>query len=358
MQKLVSGFSAAAKAKRHRGSLVWGILFAVAWFVATSGLMPVVRDAQQQPDGMTNEFGAFLSTQIFVGILLIVAVVLLSVGIVGEVNAFKFNRNDTALANSMNDRLATLSTMPRAAAYAIDTGKNADGSRDHRISDALPLEVERHFDQQTLGSITGALQTRLNIFGATVGIGAVNRRGLGIGGALTKGRAHGTTHADLTVSETTRASLMDDGLFSTYAIGDDTWRLIAMPNTAAYEWTYNLLLQLWHHFGSDATHTGRIVGSWVGPLSQAFAPSDVSYATDRLKHILSQPHETRPHVSFAGTLIGRNAILAAELTLPDRTRLEMLPVALPTYTAAAVIGAESDAARLLEGGNKKAPLTT
>lgn len=239
---------------------------------------------------------------------MIVAVILVSVGVVGEVKAFRFNRNDTALANSMNDRLATLSTMPRAAAYAV-------------------------------------------------GVGAVNRRGFGIGGALTKGRAHGTTHADLTVSETTRANLMDDGLFSTYAIGEDTWRLIAMSNTAAYEWTYNLLLQLWHHFGADATHTGRIVGSWVGPLSEAFAPSDVSYATDRLKHILSQPHETRPQVAFSGTLIGRNAILTAELTLPDGTRLEMLPVALPPHVAAAVVGAESDAARLLEDRNKKAPVT-
>lgn len=349
MSKRGSKYSAAAKAKRHRGSLAWGILFATGWVFATIGMMPVARAAlQPAPGAQPNEFGAFLLTQVFVGVLLIVAIILLIIGVVGEVKSTKFNRRDAVLAHAMGDRLAALSTEPRSAMYAVDTAENADGSWDHRITDAIPLEVERHFDQQTLGSITGALQTRMSLFGTTVGIGVVNRRGIGFGGALTKGRVHGTTQADLTVNETTRANLMGDGLFSTYSTGEDSWRLIAMPNTAAQEWLYNLLLQLWHHFGSDETHTGRTVGSWVGPLTQTFTPSDVSYATDRLTHILSRPFEARPPVTFSGTLIGRNAILAAELTLPDGTRLEMLPIRLPARLAAAVLAAEADAVPQIE----------
>lgn len=340
-------FSIAAKAKRHRASLIWGIIVIAVWWFASSGLSSIALNSYPPESRDANRMTAFLMTQVFTGILFIAAAVLLIIGIVGEVKAVRFNRKDVALATAMNEQLGVLSAMPRHAMYGVSTGENSDGTWDCGVSGAVPLEVERHFDQQTLGSITGALQSRMNFFGASVGIGGVTRGGLGIGGALTAGRIHGTTQANLAVNETTRANLMGDGLFSTYEVAGDTWRLIAMPNIAAREWAHNLLLQLWHHFGSDSTHTGQTIGRWVGTIAQNFNPSDVSYATDRLKQIVSRPFDARPEVAFSGTVVGRNAILASELTLPDGTRLELLPVKLPDHVARAVRSAEHEASAQL-----------
>jgi hypothetical protein len=100
-----------------------------------------------------------------------------------------------------------------------------------------------------------------------------------------------------------------------------------------------------------------VVGSWVGPITGAFAPEDVSYATDRLMRILSRPVEQRERVSFSGMIIGRNAILAAELVLLDGTRLELLPVALPGRLATAVVRAEDAAARQIEGSTESVQVT-
>ena len=293
-----------------------------------------------------NFISAFVMGQMFGWIFFLLGVIPLLIGIICEIRARSFNRRDIAQANALHDRLVAFSQTPRAAVYG-DPG-NA------QIANARVIEIERHFDQQTEGAITGALETSMRMFSTSFGTssastytGSDNRLDTyGSQSSVTSGTLNGTTIANLRMSKTTRANLMGDALFAVFEIdGNDTFRVVSMSAPGVRDWMSELIMAVANHFGGTSTHSGNVVAAWVPNLTGHFGPQDVSYATDRLKALAARPLEEREPVAITGTMIGRNAMIATQMSISSAAPLELLPVVFPRALGVA-LGAPEQRAEL------------
>lgn len=330
---------------RRQNALVAGIVLLVIWFFISR----IVASAA--------DIG-FLRTQLFTAILLLLGLIFLAVGVVGEVKARRFNRADWALADSIGGALTDLWRTPAPAAYEPHQQlANVPGAR--------LVEIERHFDQQTEGAITGTMSHKMRMFGTSFSAGyghAVGDRGaVSSSWGSFSGSIKGLSTVDLSISNTTRDNLMGDALFSVFeapgpAGPRDTWRVISMSQPGVRSWINDLVQQTAQQFGGTLTHSGTTVSTWAGNLMAQFQPGDISYVTDRLKAIASRPYEARELVDVIGTPAGRNAVMVTSVRISGGEELLLMPSAFPALFGTAIANGVAGAERALTGGKQPAAI--
>lgn len=295
-----------------------------------------------------------IAIQFFAGIPGLLGVIFLIIGIAGEIRAKRFNKRDWALADALHEALDELGRAPAAAAYRIGEG-------DATISNARLIEVERHFDSQTEGAISGTITHQLRMFGASFSTSYGSARSTGPGTASTSsssvgmftGAIRGLSQVDLAVSSTTRNNLMGDALFSVFEApgpaGDrDTYRVISMSQPGVISWLQELVAFAANQVGGPRTHAGGTVLSWTQQLVQRFAPGDISYVTDRLKALQARGDDEREPVSVYGTVAGRNALIATAIAIGgSQQQLDLMPARFPElFGRALAIGVANGEQRL------------
>lgn len=338
-------FSPRALQFRRQNAFVGGIVLLVIWFFISLTVAGAAHIG-------------FPRTQIYTALLLVIGLIALAVGIVGEVRARRFNRADWALADSLGGALTELWHTPPPAAY-----------EPHQQLATVPgarlVEIERHFDQQTEGAIAGTMSHKMKMFGTTFSTSygrAVGDRGFAsssLGGF--SGSIKGLSTVDLSISTTTRDNLMGDALFSVFeapgpAGARDTWRVISMSQPGVRSWINDLVQQTAQQFGGTMTHSGTTVSTWSGNLMAQFQPGDISYVTDRLKAIASRPYENREPVDIIGTPAGRNAVMVTSVRIAGGEELLLMPSAFPGLFGTAIARGVAGAERTLSGGKQPAAI--
>lgn len=300
---VVRPLSSAARRRLHTGCLVWGAALLVIWLAVTIGVM----------DHYSAQVG--LDAQATLWILLLPGALLLLIGVRGARAARQFNRLDSAFADALSETLDDLWRTDKFEAYWGAGPDMAD------VRGARLVEIERHFDQQTVGNVAGRMSHQLSFFGGTL---SRNYGNLGVGGLV--GAVNGLTRIDLTVQQTTRDNLMGDALFAVFEVPTsggqwDTYRVVSVSAPTAAEWVRALLLATGGQLEGPATHAGSTVLEWTPNLVAQFAPQDISYATDQLRAQAARATEQRAILTVRGPTIGRNAVLAAHIQIGPQAPL-------------------------------------
>lgn len=313
------GLSPAARSIARPGQLGWGIaLAAVGLFFLFLALT-----------------GASAATALSV-ILLLIGLPLLANGWIKLTRARAYNRADLALAETISQELNELCQRPEIEAYLPDAGSAS-------VNEATVVELERHFDQETAGSIIGTLNHRFSTFGHSTGFsgGGISNSGLlsAVNNSSMRGFINGVSSASLRMNQTTSANLLGDALFSvlefTSATGHkDTMRVVSVSAPAASSWIADLIAGVGHALGGTSTHAGSSVGQWIGPLTNKFTPRDISYTTDRLKALERSSDLTR--ISVTGQTVGRNAILGTQFRFADGQQTNLFPAQFPQMLGTAI----------------------
>src|SRR5690606_11465342 len=102
----------------------------------------------------------FLGLQVLCGLVGLVGAVLLYVGIRDAIRARRFNAQDWAMADGLVMSMRDLWSQPPEVAYHPVPDET-------QLIGARLIEVQRHFDSQTQGAITGAMVHRLRMFGVS-----------------------------------------------------------------------------------------------------------------------------------------------------------------------------------------------
>ena len=328
-----------ARAKRHPKALGWGIGLFVAWF-AISSILGAALSGGTTSSGFWD---GFAGVQVFGFVFLLLSLILLLIGIIGEVSARAFNARDLGLARRLSRELSALAQMPPELAYEPDPSMA-------RVFQARLVEVERHFDQQTAGAIAGTLEHRLSLFGssfsASVGSSSYSDDGMRSSSSSSSfgsfsGTISGLSQVELGLSSTTRSNLMGDALFSVLEItdqygGTDTVRVISMSRPGVQGWIADLVGAVADRVGGPGTHAGSGVLMRTGQLVDRFSPHDISYVTDRFKALHARPFEQRDPVAVVGPSIGRNAVIATQVRISDGPALRVLPAQFPTMFGQAI----------------------
>ncbi|QTV79807.1 hypothetical protein [Microbacterium sp. NIBRBAC000506063] len=316
---------------RKRGMLVWGIIILLIWLACSLGFAALM--VQTGADFLSG----FVFGQTIGFIFFLLGLILFLIGFFAELKASRFNRRDIAQANALHHRLVEFAQTPRQVMYSVPDDVSVSGAR--------IIEIERHFDQQTEGAITGAMETSMRMFATSFGAsssstyatGDDTARSFGTSVSTTSGSLSGTTIANLSLSQTTRANLMGDALFAVFEVdGNDTYRVVSMSAPGVRDWMAEMITAVSEYYGGQATHSGGVVAAWVPTLTQNYGPQDVSYATDRLKALAARPYEDRDEVLLSGTTIGRNAMIATHMRIGEAAPLELLPAAFPSALGAAL----------------------
>ncbi|MFN3865631.1 MAG: hypothetical protein ACK4MD_02835 [Demequina sp.] len=327
--------------------LIAGIVLLTLWFLGTAGI------ASMMASGDTITFGeAFGMAGFLGGLFFVVGLILFLIGFFAEVGARRFNARDWAASVALTSALQQLVARSRAEAYAVDSAMA-------HVSDAALVEVDRHFDQDTHGQVLTTINTTTRTVGTTHTVSSASTHYQGDGGmgggparAQTYGNSSGfysgtssTSGSEESVlSHTTRANLMGDALFSVFETTDvdggrDTVRAISLSRPAAEGVIRDLVGSVCYQVGGPETHAGGAVWAWVNPIVEKFAPTDISYVTDRLKAIHARPADQRESVAIDGIPMGRGAVLVTSLSINGATPLETYPAQFPEMFAGAVHGA-------------------
>lgn len=336
-----------ALSMRKRGLLIWGIVLLVAW----AGITIPVTIAYS--NDALERAAMVIAMQFFVGILGLLGLIFLIIGISGEIRSKRFNRRDWALADALHESLGELWHVPAESAYQLVEG-------DATISGARLVEIERHFDSQTEGAINGTMSHQLRMFGTSFSASYGSARATGRGtssmsstsAGFFSGSIKGLSEVNLNVSTTTRNNLMGDALFAVFeAPGPagvrDTYRVISMSQPGVISWLRELIGFAANQVGGPRTHAGGTVLSWVDNLVGRFAPTDISYVTDRLKALHSRTPEERETVTVHGTTAGRNAVIATSISIGGTQPLSMMPSRFPAlFGRALAIGVANGEQRL------------
>lgn len=333
------GMSPAARAKRKRGMLTWGIILLVLWLLISSGVAAFL--ASDPNDNV--DFGvAFSLTQGLMWLPLLLGLIFTIIGVVAGVRARAFDLRDRASAAALTGALQQFLQTPQQAAYASDPSLEA-------VESATLVEADRHFDQDTQGQMVTTINHRMNMFGTQVtstsgtshygGGDRVNSYSTSLGTLNATGHITGTETT--TMSETTRANLMGDALFSVFeyptaAGGRDTYRVVSMSRPAADGWIRDLVASVCYQVGGPDTHAGGAVWAFSEHIVQHFSPGDISYVTDRLKAILARPVGERERVRIEGVPMARGAMVATTVAIDGAAPLHLYPVHFPRLFADSV----------------------
>ena len=308
--------SPAARSRRKPSTLTIGILLVALWVV------PVVVVAVETSGDVT---GLALG-----GLLYLVPGLLMAwVGGRAELRARRFDRADRAFADGLAAELRALCSADPSEAYRA--GPDLVEIRAGRL-----VEVERHFDQQTIGSVAGRLSYQLSQFGGSLDLSR------GRWGAGTMSAAlHGMGTAQLRAEQSTRDHLMGDALLAVVeapgpAGPDDTYRVVSVSAVAAAGWVQALVFAAIDHLEGPRSFAGATLADFSGALVQHFAPQDVSYAADRLRAQVGRAPERRDALVVRGLAIGRNALLAVDVQIGQQGSLMLFPVQFPALFGQAV----------------------
>ncbi len=307
--------SPAARSRRKLSTLTVGVLLVALWVLAVATALP---DPSDDP-GTTAGFG----------LLLIPGLVVTVIGGRAELRARAFDRLDRAFAQGLADEFRTLCAMDPSGAYRPGPGLV-------EIRGARLVEIERHFDQRTVGTVAGRLSHQLSLFGGTLN---VTYGHLGLGGM--SAAVNGMSNVSLDVEQTTSANLMGDALFAVLeapgpAGPDDTYRVVSVSAATAAEWIQALVFAAIDRLEGPRSFAGATMAAWSGRLIGHFAPQDISYAGDRLRAQASRAPERRDVLTVQGLSIGRNAVLGAYVQIGQQGSLLLFPVQFPTLFGQAV----------------------
>ncbi len=195
-------------------------------------------------------------------------------------------------------------------------------------------EVSRHFDSNTLGTVSGWMAHNFGFHGWGVGVG-VGRFGLGTG----RLGLSGTSDVSLTLSATSRDNLMSDGFVAVLEHVDgnriDTLRVVVPSEQASRELVREFFEEMLAKFGTRSN--GELKLDYPTPYAILQRNSrdlmnfryEASYVSDRLHGILRMPPETRPLISVFGQQLSDHAILGAAILIGEESQLiPLFPVAL------------------------------
>lgn len=324
-----------ARRHLHRKALTIGIVLLV--ITALLLILPVTF-----ANSASGVLGGVLAVLFFTTLLWIPGLVLVIVGVLGELKARKINREDWATAVALAEHAERLMQQPPAGAYTSGAVIRLDPQR--------VLEVERHFDEKTAGEARGSLMHQFSMFGQSFGVGYAAGRRTSVGTSVHSGAIQGMSDLHLAVASTTRHDLMGDALFALFETRDqagsaDTLRVTALSNGAVLEWIHALVAQTAQRLGLD-THSGATVQNYAPRLASHFGPADVSYLSDRLHLALAQDKrgEQTPVISVDGVRAGRGAIVATSASIGAADQLRIFPTAFPAMWGDAVGGALAAAA--------------
>jgi hypothetical protein len=341
----------------RRKALGWGIALVVLAAPVGSYISSQIASITGSRVGTNVLLIIFL---VCCGICVLIGGLLLIPGIRGERAAARFNRTDWAIADGLAGALQRLVNAPHGSAYDHQNGAQI-------IDQGRLVEIERHFDQQTEGAITGSMSHQLRMFGTAFssGLGHMSRGGTMVSGSLGSfnGSINGLSQVELGLNSTTRSNLMGDALFAVFeAPGQagerDTYRVISMSQPGVASWISALIHHAADQFGGGATHSGTTMMAWSGNLIGQFQPQDISYVTDRLKAISSRPYEQREPVRIFGTPAGRNALIATTLQIAGGQPLRMMPSRFPELLGSAVAEGVAIGSRTLAGRRQKAAISS
>lgn len=271
-------------------------------------------------------------------LMILIGLPLATTGVMATVRAYRFNRQDAAIAAKINHELEQLLVQPATAAFT-------PGDDGWQVPRGSVVELQRHFDQDTVGGLQGTLGHRYSLFassfGTTLGSGGRNWFG-GTSLASTSGFLTGISNLNLRLNSVTRDNLMGDALFSvlefeTAAGGFDTMRLISMSQPAAAGWVGGLVDTVGQGLGGYSTHAGTAVLRHVQPIVNHFTPRDISYTTDRLMALERRSRNGEsPTIRALGQPVGRNAMLATEIWFSDGQCARLFPVRFPDLFGGAI----------------------
>lgn len=332
----------------HRGLLTWGIILTAVGAAIT---IPVTLSYSDDP---MKQLAMAITLQLFIGFMPVIGIIFIIVGVLGEVRARRFNAQDWALADALAESFRELWNQPPGTAY-----QSGDGEL--RVQDARLVEIERHFDAQTSGAITGTMTHQLRVFGhsfsATYGRLHGSRSGSAVSFGNFAGSIRGLSEVNLGISTTTRDHLLGDALFAVLEApgpaGDhDTYRVISMSQPGVAGWINDLVCFTADQVGGPLTHAGTTVLAWANDLITRFVPTDISYVTDRLKAVHSRPAEQREPVTVRGVAAGRNAIIATSVAIGNGDELHLMPARFPGMLGQAVAVGMANAERELPHGSR------
>lgn len=340
-------FSPKALSMRRHGLMTWGIVMTAGWAAITILVALATVASGTEP---LDWLGVVIVLQFAIGYLGIVGVLFAIVGILAEARARRFNSQDWALADALAASLRELWCQSPETAYQTVGGEVA-------VSNARLIEIERHFDAQTGGAITGTMTHQLRMFGTSFSTSYGTMHG-GYSTAPSlgsfSGSLHGLSQVNLGISTTTRNNLLGDALFSVFeapgpAGERDTYRVISMSQPGVAGWISDLVQFTANQFDGPMTHAGTTVLNWTNDLIARFVPGDVSYVTDRLKALHSRPLEERELVMVRGMPAGRNALIATSVSIGDSEELHLMPAQFPGMLGHSVAIGMANAERQLTG---------
>jgi len=308
--------SPAAQSRQKHATLTIGILLVALWVV------PVVLLALDPTEGAR---GLALTGLLY----LVPGVVMTSVGVRAEQRARRFNRLDWAFAEGLADELQALCGADPLEAYR--TAPDLVEVRDARL-----VEVERHFDQRTVGTVAGRLSHQLSMFGGALG---ATYGWPAVGGMA--GVVDGMSGVRLDAEQRTWDNLMGDALFVVLeapgpAGPEDTYRVVTVSAAAAAGWVQALVFATVDHLEGPRTFAGSTVADFSGRVVGHFAPQDVSYAADRLRAQAGRAPERRDPLTVRGLAVGRNALLGVDVEIGRQGPLMLFPVQFPALFGQAV----------------------
>ncbi len=344
-------------AMRKNGLVVGGVVMLSLWLLITLGAVAagwattsVDPELGETASRLAAGIGYGLGAQALVGLFGVLGVVLLPLGLAAARRAKAFEKRDRALAVALAEAVAELRALEPAAAYEPDDS-------DVVLHGARLVEVSRHFDAQTQGALTGTMTHRMRSFGSSFSSAYTSRSGVTSGSSSFSSSAAGLSQVQLALSTTTRDNLMGDALFAVFeapgAAGPhDVHRVVSMSAPAAAGWVADVVASVAAQLGGRGTHAGATLLGAAGELAGRFAPPDVSYTTDRLVALERRPYDERPLVTVHGSVIARNALLGAGISIAGGTRLQLLPSRFPQLFGRAVGQALGAAEQQLPAGSR------
>ena len=214
--------------------------------------------------------------------------------------------------------------LPRLICHPPVADGTASGVRVYK--DTCLGEVSRHFDSQTVASITGYLYHELGVSATGVGI-RIGSVGAAVGSVGISGRSN----VSLTMSGVTRDDLSNEAFLAVLELktdsGTDTMRVIAPSQPDIREYVQAFLPAVGARVGSG-THCDEVIKTRAVDWSQQLH-TDTAYVSDRLNAILRMPSNSRPLITIIGVELAPHSLLGTEIILGnDPTTYRLFPLGL------------------------------
>ncbi len=185
-------------------------------------------------------------------------------------------------------------------------------------------EVQRHFDSQTAGQISGVLQHELGIHGGMIGLGGFSVGRLGISGA---------SAVDLQTQATTRDDLLNDAFVAVFdrllpSGMVDTVRVVAPSEAATREILTEHLRAMYEAMGSQKS-VGTQQFERMIQTTMSMVSTDVGYVSDQLSAVVRRKPDPAPLFKVVGLPLGQHALLGGSIQFPGSSEWHQLfPVEL------------------------------